>query len=113
MNQLLYRIIFNQKRGMLMVVAENATSDSKAGRGNGSASSIHRGPVWDIFFVSMRNIALASAVLTGSALLLPEASRAFAQTLPQGGVVAAGAASIAQTNANSLLINQSSNRAVL
>ncbi|MEA9983553.1 filamentous hemagglutinin N-terminal domain-containing protein, partial [Herbaspirillum sp. RTI4] len=123
MNQLLYRLIFNKKRGMLMVVAETATSHDK-GSGNGGTGSAgsahggahscaHRGKISDIVFVPMRSIALASALLSGSALLLSEPPKALAQTLPQGGVVAAGAASIAQTNANSLLINQSSNRAVL
>ncbi|MGK5004087.1 hemagglutinin repeat-containing protein [Janthinobacterium sp. LB2P70] len=39
MNKNLYRIIFNKRRGQLMVVAENASSQGKAAKGEGSLDS--------------------------------------------------------------------------
>ena len=38
MNKHLYRIIFNKRRGLLMVVAENAGSGGKAASGEGEAA---------------------------------------------------------------------------
>uniref|UniRef100_UPI000A5448FC ESPR domain-containing protein n=1 Tax=Janthinobacterium agaricidamnosum TaxID=55508 RepID=UPI000A5448FC len=38
MNKHLYRIIFNQRRGQLMVVGENAASQGKAASGEGGMS---------------------------------------------------------------------------
>ncbi|WP_426075116.1 filamentous hemagglutinin N-terminal domain-containing protein, partial [Janthinobacterium sp. DSP2-3-3] len=39
MNKNLYRIIFNKRRGQLMVVAENASSQGKAAKGEGSLTN--------------------------------------------------------------------------
>ncbi|WP_193317315.1 ESPR domain-containing protein, partial [Janthinobacterium sp. FT14W] len=39
MNKNLYRIIFNKRRGQLMVVAENASSQGKAAKGEGGLDS--------------------------------------------------------------------------
>ncbi|MBB5610005.1 filamentous hemagglutinin N-terminal domain-containing protein, partial [Janthinobacterium sp. S3T4] len=59
MNKNLYRIIFNKRRGQLMVVAEHASSQGKAARGEGAAQGAEAGSAADSVHARLRPLALA------------------------------------------------------
>ena len=87
----IYRLVFNAATGMYVAVAETAKGRGKAGRSASAAM-------------------LAALTAVGG---LGGLSNAGAQsTLPTGGVVTSGAASISQTS-NAMTVNQSSNAAIL
>jgi filamentous hemagglutinin family protein len=97
MNKKRFRLKFSKRLGMLIAVAENRSSQrksssSKRGRGARIVSSL-----------------TATAAL---ALLTLDPSLAHAQALPTNGQVVAGQAAISQ-NANTMNINQGSQRAVI
>jgi filamentous hemagglutinin family protein len=102
MNKSSYRKIFSKRLGMLVAVAESAHSQGKhAGEGPAGGETISGRVV---------------SYLSGSALAvlsLFAVSISYAQSLPTGGVVTAGSASISSPNSNTLNIDQNSQRAVI
>jgi filamentous hemagglutinin family protein len=106
MNNKIYRLVFSKTRGMLVAVAEIVL-----GRGKGSTrarSAQRNASASPVTFFPVKALALAACVALGAHYEL-----AIGQALPTGGVVVGGAANIAQTAANKMVISQSTNRAVV
>ena len=106
MNKKAYRLIFSQSRGMLIAVAENVV-----GRGKGSTRA---GASRSSSFDSVLKLFPLKATSLVACLILGYASQVIqAQTLPTGGKVVGGAASIAQPNANKMVVTQTTEKAAI
>ncbi len=103
MNKNRFRRVFSKRLGMLVAVAEDVVSQGKApGEGTASQAASNEGA----FGVVSAMTAFAAAILA------TQPGVSFAQALPTGGQVTAGQASISQ-NANTMTINQGTQRAVI
>nr|WP_315595444.1 filamentous hemagglutinin N-terminal domain-containing protein [uncultured Cupriavidus sp.] len=101
MNKNLFRRVFNRHLGMLVAVAENV-------KGQGKRTGETRAP--DL--TGERGV-ISTLTAIALALLAFDAMDARAQALPTGGQVVAGQATIAQPNASTMHVDQSSQRAVI
>ncbi|HWT37985.1 MAG TPA: filamentous hemagglutinin N-terminal domain-containing protein, partial [Paraburkholderia sp.] len=102
MNKNRFRRVFSKRLGMLVAVAENVVSQGKAAGESSSAG------------LSGNELGVVSSLTATAALalLVIDPSLAHAQALPTNGQVVAGRAGISQ-NANTMNINQGSQRAVI
>ncbi|MEI5998823.1 filamentous hemagglutinin N-terminal domain-containing protein [Paraburkholderia bengalensis] len=102
MNKNRFRRVFSKRLGMLVAVAENVVSQGKAAGESAGVSA------------SGSELGVVSSLTTTAALalLVLDPSIGFAQALPTNGQVVAGQAAISQ-NANTMNINQGSQRAVI
>ena len=109
MNRTLFRLVFSKKRGLLVAVAETAASQGKTAAGEvNAARRLNAGAVCS----AANLLPVAAVALLVAGCLLP-IGHALAQNLPSGGVVQAGQASIGIPVANSLVVQQQSNRAII
>ncbi|MCM0035789.1 MAG: filamentous hemagglutinin N-terminal domain-containing protein, partial [Burkholderiaceae bacterium] len=106
MNKKAYRLIFSQSRGMLIAVAENVV-----GRGKGSTrAGASRASTID----TVLKLFPLKATSLGACLILGYASQVIqAQTLPTGGKVVGGTASIAQPSTNKMVVTQTTEKAAI
>ncbi|WP_426107736.1 hemagglutinin repeat-containing protein [Massilia sp. TSP1-1-2] len=82
MNKHLYRIIFNQRRGQMMVVAENAPSSGKAASGEGDAAgAFNRGP-FGVLATALRPLYVATCAALGVAVFAAGPSHAQVKADP-------------------------------
>jgi fibronectin-binding autotransporter adhesin len=100
MNKNNYRLVWSQARGSWVVAHENAHTCGKPG------GSVQRSLAACLM---MASLGLASALSAQVALATPPAPTA----LPQGGVVAAGSATITSPTASQLTITQATQQAVI
>jgi filamentous hemagglutinin family protein len=103
MNKNRFRRVFSKRLGMLVAVAEDVVSQGKA-PGEGTASGA--------VCVESALRVISAMTAFAAALLAAQPGVSFAQALPTGGQVTAGQASISQ-NANTMTINQGSQRTVI
>ena len=106
MNKKAYRLIFSKSRGMLIAVAEIVMGHVKGSTPTSAPQVADLHSVFTLF--SLKAIALSACLLLGSAVEV-----VHAQALPTGGNVVGGAASIAQANANKMVVTQTTSKAVI
>lgn len=113
MNTLSYKLIFSTRHGALIAVHEQATSGGKAASGERTLRSPNSSSRLSGFGAGCTRLALAAlpaALAVGLCFSGNAMAQVAANTLPNGGQVGFGSASIG-SNAGKMQINQSSDRA--
>lgn len=109
MNKNTFRLVFSKKLGMLVPVAECATSQGKAGAGEASVGQAGTSPTAPPGYTSAhysRQRLAATVALIVNFWGATWGSAAWAQALPQGGAVTSGQGAVS-TSGNHMTIQQS------
>ncbi|SHH62989.1 hemagglutinin repeat-containing protein [Massilia sp. CF038] len=83
MNKHLYRIIFNERRGQMMVVAENADSPGKAASGDGAATGPFDAGPGSVLTAALRPLCAAVMAALGLSMLVAAPAQAQIKADPR------------------------------
>jgi len=103
MNKHLYRIIFNERRGQMMVVAENADSPGKAAGGDGAAAGPFDAGPGGVLTAVLRPI--CAAIMMALGLSFTVAAPAFAQVKADPNAAGNQRATVLTTANGTVLVN--------
>src|SRR4051794_19407905 len=103
MNKHLYRIIFNERRGQMMVVAENADSPGKAAGGDGAAAGPFDAGPGGVLTAVLRP--MCAAIMMALGLTFTVAAPAFAQVKADPNAPGNQRATVLTTANGTVLVN--------